>query len=436
MKEPNSGSEEAAEHLFRHCSGRILASLLSTYGNRHFEMAEEAVQEAFRKALEHWKTGAVPGRPEAWLHTTARNAMLDSLRRRKTGREKLETLAETTESHMVPAAPDSIDHDATLPEGRAGMLLLCCNPDIGGKAQVCLTLKCVCGFSVREIARVVGMSDEAVKKSLTRARSVVAEDPSTLHEIDQVRVAGRMSYVFESLYALFTEGYSATSGASPIRRDVAEEAICLAGELDGSGLVPTDRRGDLAALTALMMLQFARFDGRIDSEGMPVRLEDQDRSRWDRSLIRAGLDALASSTSASSGGVYHIEARIAAEHALAPDHASTNWETILSLYGHLISLKDTPQTRLAGIVAIRHASGASQALAEMESQRDMLPVNTFLFHAVRADMLESVDRGDAAGEEWRVAKSLAPTLAERRYIEKKCEMFPPNVPDLPSRSSE
>jgi RNA polymerase sigma-70 factor (ECF subfamily) len=318
------------------------------------------------------------------------------------------------------------------------MILLCCNPDLSERAHLCLMLKAGCGLSVREIARLLDMNEEAVKKTMTRAKEKVALEADTFRALDQQRIATRFPVVEETVYALFTEGYAASSGDLPLRRDVAAQAVHLCDVLLGSSFTPDRARGDLHALTALMLLQLARFDARVDRDGVPVRLQEQNRSEWNQSMIRAGLDALAAATVSDTLSPYHVEARIAAEHSTSPSFERTNWARILELYDQLLTLKDSAAVRLNRIVALRYARGPLVALEQLDSLAPpaRLPRATaFLRHTVRADILDALGCTDEARQSWQAATAAAPTAADRAFVARRAAKTPGDVPTQSPRAS-
>ncbi len=431
MRDPDmpSAGTQLAEHLFRKKYGEILGALVRGFGRQNFLLLEEAIQTAFQRALETWPVSGIPQNPAGWLYNVARNAALDALRKDKIKAQKFSALEEQTASSLTPFILAEHESSETPPDldDLATMILLCCNPELSAKAQVCLTLKAACGFSVPEIARALGMEDEAVKKTVTRAKDKVAEAPFPLRALDPMRIAERFPPVLEIVYAMFTEGYSASHGESQLRRDIAEEAIRLIDVMLASTLTPASYMGELHALMALMLFQFARFEARVDAHGAAIRLQEQDRGKWNTELIRAGLVALDHSKNETEPTAYHLEARIAAEHAISPSFAATNWKNILALYDQLLRVKDTEQVRLNRLVALRYAEGPQAALREIETQLQTQPRSkyaaSFLFHAVWADLLEASGRNREARAEWESAAHAAPTAAERKFIEKKLENF-------------
>ena len=429
----------AVETVFRAKYGELCASLLSAFGYDHFDVVEEAIQTAFGRALERWPHSGVPHNPAGWLYAVARNICLEGLRHSavvdRVG-------GELRAANAGAAAPDpEAELSRAIPGGLddfAAMILLCCNPDLSERAHLCLMLKAGCGLSVREIGRLLDMNDEAVKKTMTRAKEKVALEADTFRALDQQRIATRFPVVEETVYALFTEGYAASSGDLPLRRDVAAQAVHLCDVLLGSSFTPDRARGELQALTALMLLQLARFDARVDRDGVPVRLQEQDRSAWNQSMIRAGLDALAAATASDTLSSYHLEARIAAEHSTSPSFDCTNWARILELYDQLLTLKDTAPVRVNRIVALRHGRGALVALEELDALAvtTRLPGATaFLRHTVRADILDALGRTVEARQSWEAAAAAAPTAADRAFVARRAATRPGDVPAEPPRAS-
>ncbi|MEZ4659986.1 MAG: sigma-70 family RNA polymerase sigma factor [Caldilineaceae bacterium] len=420
VEEWRSRGVEATERVFRAQYGEVLATLLRFGGYQHFDLAEEAVQTAFQRALEKWPEAGEPQNPVGWLYTVARNAYLETLRRARTEQTKLAQLHEdaTLRDADFATMPEAAEVSAP-PDELAAMILLCCNPELNPKAQLCLTLKSVCGFSVKEIARALGMQEEAAKKTITRAKAKVAEQADELRSLNPSRIAARFQLVLDVIYAMFNEGYAASGGPTQLRRDVAEDAIRLGDIFVQSALTPAERQGELQALLALMLFQFARFDARTDERGAPIRLQEQDRSRWNRALIRAALLALESSRSSVQVTALHIEARIAAQHAASPTFAQTDWSAILALYDQLLHYKESPEVRLSRIVALRHAQGWQPALGELDQMQADTLARSFLLHAIRADLLEAAGQPNAAAAEWQKARLDAPTAADRLFIDQK-----------------
>lgn len=412
----------ATEQLFHAKYGEVLAALLRATGYEHFALAEEAVQTAFQRALEKWPATGLPQNPGGWLYTVARNAFLEARRRQQTEEAKLAQLQATFAS---PTAEDALLTTANdmprLHDDLATMILLCCNPELSPQAQLCLTLKAACGFSVKEIARALGMQEEAAKKTVTRAKEKVAAEWQTLQTLNPDRIQRHFRLVLATLYALFNEGYAASGGETQLRHAMAAEAIHLADLFLQTPLTPPAHLGELHALRALMLLHFARFQARTDAAGLPLRLQDQDRTQWNGAMIKVGVAALAASQASAQVTAFHLEARIAAEHATSPSFAQTNWPTILTLYNQLLMLKDTPEVRLSRLVALHHAEGWAVALRELDQVPVATVAQSFLLHAIRADLLEAAGQAAAATIEWQQARANAPTTADRLFIDQQLE---------------
>lgn len=412
------------DQLFRTKYGEVLAALLRRFGNERFELVEESVQDAFQKALESWSQEATPDNPGGWLYRVAYNNILESIRREKIEASKLKQIEiEKEREGRETAVNYGYTQSPAILDDMAAMILLCCNPELNPKAQVCLTLKAACGFSVKEIARALGMKDEATKKTISRAKKKVSMKGSIFSNLDHEKIARRFFLVEEALYAMFNEGYAASSGHSQLRREISEDAIRLTDIMLHSSFTPSDQLGELQALMALMLFQFARFDARTSPSGLPIRLQEQNRKDWNQEMIAAGIEALSLSQVSENITPIHLEARIAAEHAISPSFSETNWSKILQFYDQLLLFKDTTEVRLNRIVAIHHAAGWQPALAELDQIKSHTVAQSYLLHAIRADLLESSGSAAEARKAWKRARDQAPTTAERTFIDQKLDQF-------------
>lgn len=361
-----------------------------------------------------WPQRGRPENPAGWLCIVARNAAVDLLRAqaRHRGREPAPTDAEIKIEFN--------DDDASDLNDQAQILLLCCNPRLSANAQIALALKALGGFKVGEISRLLYMTPESAKRMLSRARRLAAKDPTLLRRADGASDDRRYDTALQTIYALFTEGYAASAGEAQLRSELALEAIRLADLLLASARLPGAHRGNLQALLALMLLQMARFPARVSASGEPVRLQDQDRALWDLSMLRAGFAALAASSKAEQPDAYHLEARIAAEHAAAGKFADTNWHKILELYDQLLTIKDTLGVRLARCVAVRYVHGPQAALLAL---RELAPDERrggrswrFVHEALRADFLAAAGEARGARSAWQAAARHAPTSGDQRFV--------------------
>ena len=402
--------DRLVEPLFRRASARLVAALVRALGPGQLALAEEAVQEALLRALQTWPHGGVPADPEGWLVRVAKNAALDRVRREQRFAERA--------PHVVRAVEDALAATAEREDDALRLVFLCCHPALSPDARVALTLKNVAGFGVGEIARAFLAREDAIAQRLVRARRTLAElEPAFL--LDAGDIAERLPSVHEVLYLIFNEGYAAHAGSNLVREDLVREALRLGAVLAAhpAGDVPATH-----ALVALMALQAARIPARVDKAGELVRLEDQDRTRWDPALVRLGHAALEASASGSVETVYHLQAAIAGVHAAAPDDARTDWARILMLYDRLLALAPTPIVALNRAVALARVDGPAAGLAEVEALAASPPGKLeryYLLPATRADLLERLGRRDEARAAYREALACPCSEPERRHLERR-----------------
>ena len=394
-------ADAVVDRLFRAESGRVVATLIRVLGD--FELAEEAVQDAFAKALERWPVEGVPKNPGAWITTVARNRAIDRLRRDARLREKTETLERVRELEGLS------DDMSTIPDDRLRLIFTCCHPALPLQAQVALTLRTVGGLSTRQIARAFLQPEPTVAQRLVRAKSKI-RNASIPYRVPPRELLGeRTTGVLAVLYLIFNEGYAATEGEL-IRRDLCEEAIAMARIV--ARLLPDP---ETQSLLALMLLHHSRRDARTDAAGNLVLLEEQDRTRWDHDMIDEGLAVLDEALQDRRPGPYLLQAAIAALHARAPRPEDTDWPQIAGLYTRLVVMMPSPVVELNRAVAISMADGPSAGLALVDTLAEALSAY-HLFHAARADMLHRLERDDEAAAAYAKALGLATNPAERAFL--------------------
>lgn len=400
------------EHLFRHQSGRILAHLTRHLGPARLQLAEEAFQEAMLRAWQSWPYQGMPDNAAGWLFRVARNAAIDALRRDHTGGQKH---AEMVDALSVPA--DEIpDLEAQLRDDELRLVFMCCHPRIPRDGRVVLSLQVAGGFNVREIARAFLAEDAAIRQRLVRARRQICEQHLTLDMPRGRDLQRRLDSVLEVIYLMFNEGYAAHEGEDLIRTDLCYEALRL-GQLIATSSIAAPRAH---ALMALMALQAARLPARTNSAGDLILLEDQDRSRWDQSLLAIGFRHFDRSIAGDEVSVYHVQAAIAATHARAADRESIDWLSILRLYDQLLAMNPSPVVALNRAVALARVEGPVAAMRSIEAlAEDSRMTGYYLYLAVRGHLLLELDRQPEASECFQAALACRCSEPERRFLRRK-----------------
>lgn len=421
---PGASPSGLVEHFFRHEAGRLHGALLRRFGVQNLALVEDVVQEAMLRALRTWSMGGVPANPSAWISRTAINLALDALRHRGMSAAKEDAIAAHLEQTAPAPAPASAAADATDDEGlirddALRLMFVCCHPLLGADAQVVLALKVLCGFSTGEIARAFLGTDAAIEKQLTRTKQRLRDAGVRFELPAGAELAPRLDGVLATLYLLFNEGYKASSGDTLLREDLCREAIRLAGLLVGHPAGDTPRAH---ALLALMLFNAARFPTRIDGRGEILRLGEQDRSKWDQTLIDAGLRHLLLAARGDELGEYHVQAGIAACHCLAPDAASTDWARILAHYDDLMRIKPSPVVALNRAVAVANLRGARAGLEAIEAmpRREKLDTH-YLVHAVAGELRWRLGDYRGAAESFRRALRLAEVGPEQTHLARMLE---------------
>lgn len=400
------------EAVWRMESARLIGALTRLV--RDVGLAEQLAQDAFVVALEQWPVQGVPDNPGAWLMVTARHKAVDLIRRQRSLDERYARIATVAGAGAeVAPAPDAVVEDP-VGDDVLSLVFIACHPVLPRESRVALTLRLVGGLTTEEIARAFLAPSATVGQRISRAKRTLAEAQVPFEVPGAEELPSRLSAVLEVVYLIFNEGYAATSGERWVRRELAQEAMRLGRVL--SGLLP--REPEVHGLVALMELQASRFAARAAGGGEPVLLPDQDRSRWDRTLVAHGLRALDRATHLGRPlGPYTVQAAIAACHARAPRFEDTDWEAIVALYDALAQLAPSPVVALNRAVAVMHADGPQAALEALDAvAHDPRLARYHLLGAVRADALVRLGRPAEAAEELERAAGLAPTRRERDLL--------------------
>jgi RNA polymerase sigma-70 factor (ECF subfamily) len=402
----------AVTEAFRDEWGRVVAALIGMTGD--WDLAEECAQDAFAQALKTWPRDGVPRRPGAWLTTVARNRALDRLRRGAAEAVKLREAATLARTDDHGHADE--DDDSGIPDDRLRLIFTCCHPALALEARVALTLRTLAGLSTVEIARAFLVPEQTMAKRLVRAKHKIRGAAIPYRVPPAHLLPERTAGVLAVLYLLFNEGYSASAGAELVRKGLCAEAIRLARAL--AQLMPDEP--EALGLLALMLFHDARRTTRVDAAGDLVRLEDQDRTRWDRPEIEEGTRVLEAALRRGRAGPYELQAAIAACHATPTEAAATDWARIALLYGRLARLNPSPVIELNRAVAVAMADGPAHGLdlvAVLEASGTLRGYH--LLPATRADLLQRLGRTEEAAASFREALDLAATDAERRFLARR-----------------
>ncbi|MDR5765210.1 MULTISPECIES: RNA polymerase sigma factor [unclassified Caballeronia] len=416
---PDDAARRAIDAVWRIESAKVIASVARVV--RDVALAEELAQDAFVAALEHWSQPGVgvPEKPGAWLMTTAKNKALDRLRQHALHARKHEEYGrdlDAREAHITPDFVDALDaaREDDIGDDLLRLIFTACHPVLSVDARAALTLRLIGGLTTDEIARAFLVPEPTIAQRIVRAKRTLsaARVPFEVPKADAR--AARLGSVLEVIYLIFNEGYSATAGDDWMRPALCEDALRLGRIL--AELTPDE--SEVHGLVALMEIQASRTKARVDREGRPVLLPDQDRSRWDPLLIRRGLAALERSEALGGArGVYALQAALAACHARAPSAADTDWPMIVALYDALMQTAPTPVVELNRAVAVSMAYGPEAALPIVDTLADAPALKSYHWlPSVRADLLAKLGRKNEARAEFERAASLTKNGRERAFL--------------------
>jgi RNA polymerase sigma-70 factor (ECF subfamily) len=419
---PRSEIGHIIEHLFRHEAGKIVSTLTRIFGIEHLNRAEDVVQETLARALQTWPYYGIPKNPSAWITQAAKNLAIDLIRRDKVFRKKEGEIVHLMEQLSADAGieAEGVAEDA-IADDRLRMMFTCCHPVIPQEVQVALALKTLCGFSPGEIARAFLTSEAAIAKRLTRAKQKIREARIAFEIPAGDELISRLDGVLQTLYLLFNEGYKASGGEHLVRAELCHEAIRLT-ELVAEH--PTGNQPRTHALLSLMLLNASRLPARLDADGNILRLEEQDRARWDQAMVARGMFHLMQSTAGDQVSAYHLQAGIAACHCAAPDYESTDWERILSLYDQLSEIDDSPVVALNRAVAVAHVHGPRAGIGAVEAIKDRQQLDCYyLLYAVLGEFEADLDHRKIAAKHFRKALELATMKSEQVFLTRKIQQL-------------
>ena len=396
------------EAVYRSESRRVLATLIRLLGD--FDLAEEALHDAFRAAIEQWPREGVPDNPRAWLVSAGRFKAIDGIRRRSRF-DALEDVAEQVEAIPADPAPE----EESIEDDRLRLMFTCCHPALPPDAQVALTLREVCGLTTEEIARAFLAGAPTLAQRIVRAKSKIRDARIPYEVPPRAELPERLDNVLRVIYLVFNEGYSASSGASLTRHDVSGEAIRL-----GRLLLELLPEPEVAGLLALMLLQESRRAARSSPQGELILLADQDRSLWNREQIAEGVALVERALASRQAGPYALQAAIAAVHAEAPRAADTDWAQIVALYDVLLQATPSPVIELNRAVAVTMRDGPQAGLALIDAilaRGDLADYH--LAHSARADFCRRLGKNEDARLSYQRALDLARQEPERRFLQRR-----------------
>ncbi len=403
-------SRQAVDAVYRSDSRRVLATLIRLLGD--FDLAEEALHDAFAAAIEQWPRDGVPSNPRAWLVSTGRFKAVDTLRRRARFDASLAKLAEQID---VGSSNLAGWNNEDLEDDRLRLIFTCCHPALPPEAQVALTLREVCGLTTEEIARAFLTGPPTVAQRIVRAKRKIRDARIPYRMPSKDDLPGRLESVLRVVYLVFSEGYAASSGSSLTRPGLSGEAIRL-----GRLLMELLPEPEVAGLLALMLLHESRRAARTSPGGDLVLLDDQDRSLWDRDQIAEGLALVERALSSRSFGPYTLQAAIAAVHAEAPHAAATEWDRVVGFYDALAEVDPSPVVKLNRAVAVAMRDGPVVGLALIEDLLTRGSLSDYhLAHAARADLYRRLGRVAEARASYERALGLARQDPERRFLERR-----------------
>lgn len=408
------------DHLFRHESGKLVSVLTRIFGAENLDLAEDVVQDSIIEAFKQWTFTGIPENPAGWLYTVSKNKAVNILNREKHKRKYADEFARYSETDT--ATEQTLDHyfsEQHIADDQLRMIFICCHPSIPPDSQVALTLKTLCGFSIREIAKAFMTNEETINKKLVRARQKLRQNKITFEVPESNNLEKRLDTVLKTIYLLFNEGYSASSGKDLIRVELCEEAIRLANMICEHDAIQD--RSEVYALLSLMQLNTSRFSARQNDEGHILTMAEQDRSVWNKELIQAGLNNLERTIhNNNSVSVYHILAAISACHCTALSFETTDWKSILSFYDSLLQFDNSPVVLLNRAVALSKVYGAEKGIRELELIKVTPSIRSYhLFYSTQAQFYIELNNFSKAADCLEKAIQLSTLPSEKILLKER-----------------
>jgi RNA polymerase sigma factor (sigma-70 family) len=409
---------QLVDHLYRHEAGKLVAVLTGVFGPANLELAEDVVHDSLVEAMKDWPYKGLPDDPSAWLYKVARNKALNILKREKYKRQYAAIhLQQINTNEWVD---ENLFNEHTVQDDQLRMIFTSCHPSVSKDSQVALTLKTLCGFSIPEIAHAFFTTEDTINKRLVRARQKIREAEIPFEVPASGDMETRLEAVLETVYLLFNEGYSASSGNEMIRYELCEEAIRLAEMIAMHPAIQS--KSNVYALLALMLLNASRFRSRVDKSGNILTLSEQDRKLWDASLIQKGLVYMEKSAAENHISIYHIMAAISACHCSAPDFESTDWTAILNLYDHLLLVDHSPLVKLNRSVALAKVQGVQKALEVLQQLKSDASFSSYhLLYATEGEFYFEMKNYLKAADAYKKAIGHSLLQPEKELLQKKLE---------------
>ncbi|MCI0716475.1 MAG: sigma-70 family RNA polymerase sigma factor [Chlorobi bacterium] len=409
--------ENLASHLFRNEAGKMVSVLTRIFGLPRIEIAEDIVQDTFLKALDEWGFNNIPQNPQAWLYKVAKNKTIDYLRHWKHVQDYESDISHLLKSEWtLSASVNNMFLDNEIQDSQLRMIFTSCHPLLPQESQIALTLKTLCGFSIKEISRALLTTGANVNKRLFRAKQKLRDEHLKFEIPMGDELAKRLDSVYRVIYLIFNEGYSSTESEKIIRKDLCAEALRLC------QLLSEHKIGDnpkTYALFSLMCFHSSRFNARIDDKGYVILLKEQDRKLWNKALIAKGFEYLSKSSYGNELSEYHLEAGIASYHLSAKSLDKTNWNSILKLYEILEKINPSPVTILNKAIVVSQISGPQAALEEVLKIKTL--EKYYLYHTTLAELYKDLDQIQKAKTHLEEALKLTNSAAEISLIKKRIE---------------